>query len=118
MKSSRQIAKDNKEKYYFGRICKRCGTCLKLTSNSNCIECHKNLRKNRNSGEYQKAYTNRQEAINNNLKTYIGRPCKNCGEMIKTTKYSSCVKCNMLLGGFDDSIELLYKAIEYLKKEK
>jgi hypothetical protein len=29
-----------------------------------------------------------------------------------------CVKCNTALGSFDDSIELLYKAISYLKKNE
>jgi hypothetical protein len=135
--TNRQKSLKNGDKYYEGKLCKKCLTTKKRTPNRVCDQCEKNRAKtnhfkfqnynNQLKRRYGIDFDDVQLILENQdyrckiCKTDIGidtqsRKKFNIDHCHKTgiVRGALCNLCNLSLGGFGDSVINLKAAIEYL----
>jgi len=95
----RAAAKAGGEATYVGMACQRCGGTLRWTSNYGCVECTAARRASRPGGVAPRvaalaaAGEARAAALAAGEKTYLGFPCRRCGENLRRTPNHRCIAC-------------------------
>ena len=91
-KKARIWAKNKRQRtlYISDKPCVRCGGVERYIASKKCTACRRNLAF---SIENKIAYQARIEAQKAGEPTYIGLPCKNCDNKIRSTRTNRCVNC-------------------------
>lgn len=87
-KESKMSRKQDPNKYFDGKICKKCGGTKRYISNKQCVNCLLDKMYHTISKRSKK----RKDLYNNKM-FYKGEECKNCGNNIRYVSNQGCVEC-------------------------